>query len=296
MQNKNLFYILLFLAMIGWGGSWVNVKVLSQYIDEYEMVFIRFSLTALSMIPIILFMKKSFKISLRNLGLVFITSLVFIAYMKYFFLGTKYGTAGLGGAMVTSLIPINTFLIMAIFFNKRILLKDTFALILGAVGIFTMLDIFSFDFHSILSIHNLYFLLASILWPCVTILSSRSLKISPIVFTFYLYLITSLIIIVFFTDITVLASKDFDTLFYFNIFCIVFFASTYANTVYFLGIEKLGTNEVSSFIFLVPFAALILSALFLNESIHLSTISGVIMTLIAVKILNNIKFKRKKIE
>ena len=71
------------------------------------------------------------------------------------------------------------------------------------------------------------------------------------------------------------------------------FASTFANTIYFLGIEKLGANEVSSFIFLVPFAAIFFSAIFLNESITYTTIIGTVMIIIAVKILNNIKLIKK---
>lgn len=71
-------------------------------------------------------------------------------------------------------------------------------------------------------------------------------------------------------------------------------ASTFANTIYFLGIEKLGASEVSSFIFLVPFAAITLSAIFLQEEITYSIVIGTILTLIAVKILNNIKIFRRK--
>ena len=32
--NKNFFYVLLFFAMFGWGASWVNVKILSNYIND----------------------------------------------------------------------------------------------------------------------------------------------------------------------------------------------------------------------------------------------------------------------
>ena len=72
---------------------------------------------------------------------------------------------------------------------------------------------------------------------------------------------------------------------------------TFATSVYFIGVEKLGTNEVSSFIFLVPFFAIIFSIIFLEEKVHITTIIGVILTIIAVKILNNITiFKKKKVE
>ena len=288
-SNKNIFYILMFFAMIGWGASWVNVKVLSAYINEFEMVFFRFFITALTMIPIIIYLKKSFKIDMKSFALVVLTSIVFIAYMKYFFLGTKFGTASLGGAFVTTLVPINTFLILALFRVKKILKKDIFALVLGGVGVLTMLNVWQLNPEQIFIKQNLYFIIASILWPIVTILSSKSIKISPIVFTFYLYIVTVILDIVFFVDFSSMDYESFDFIFWVNVLSIAILASTFANTIYFLGVEKLGTSEVSSFIFLVPFAAIVLSVIFLKEEINLSIIIGVALTLIAVKIINNIK-------
>ncbi len=292
--NRNLFYILLFFAMIGWGGSWVNAKILSNYINEFEMIFIRFGLTGLTMIPIIIYLKKSFKIDAKTLILVTLTSIVFLAYMKYYFLGTKLGTASLGGALVTSLAPIITFVILVVLRMKSIRKIDMFALVLGAFGVLTMLNVWTLGSSEIFVIHNLYFILASILWPIVTILSAQSKQISPIVFTFYLYVVTVLLDTIFFIDFSSIAVESFDTLFWVNIFTLVIFASTFSNTVYFLGIEKLGTTEVSSFIFLVPFAAIGLSALFLDEEIGIAMILGAIMTLFAVKIINNIRIFNKK--
>ena len=53
-------------------------------------------------------------------------------------------------------------------------------------------------------------------------------------------------------------------------------------------LEKLGTKEVSTFIFLVPSSALILSAIFLDEKITFNTILGTICTIVAIHILNNL--------
>ncbi len=292
-QNKNIFYILLFLAMWAWGASWVNIKIISEYINEYETMFFRFAFTALTMIPIIIILKKSFVLSIRNLFWIFLTSLAMIAYMKYFYLGTKLGTASLGGAFVTSLIPINTFLILALLNKKMITKKDSFALILGAVGVMTILNIWSFKSEEIFLYQNLYFILAAIFWPIVTILSSKALKISPIVFTFYLYITCSILNIIFFVDLSNVEYEKFDSLFWINMTALILLASTFANTIYFLGIERLGAKEVSSFIFLVPFAAITLSAIFLDEQISFSIVIGTILTLSAVKILNNIKIFKK---
>ncbi|WP_072681247.1 DMT family transporter [Arcobacter sp. LA11] len=291
--NKNIFYILLFFAMIGWGGSWVNIKILSNYLNEFETMFFRFFITAITMIPIILILRKSFKINLKAFFFVILTSIAMITYMKYFYLGTKFGTASLGGAFVTSLIPINTFLIMAILGSKKISKKDSFALALGAIGVMTMLNVWSFKSEEIFVIHNLYFILASVLWPLVTILSSKATKVSPIVFTLYLYIVTCILNLIFFVDLTTIEYEKLDSLFWINMLCLSIVASTFANTIYFLGVEKLGASEVSTFIFLVPFAAITLSAIFLKEEVTFSIIIGTILTIIAVKILNNIKILKK---
>ncbi len=292
--NKNIFYVLLFFAMFSWGASWVNVKVLSSYIDAFDMIFIRFGITAITLLPVIIILKKSFKIDLKTLILALLASIAFIAYMKYFFLGTKFGTAALGGALVTSMIPINTFIILAIFGSRDAKKKDYFALSLGAIGVLTMLDIWDSHLKDILVIQNLYFLFASIFWPIFTIISSKSRKISPIVFSFYIYVITVTIDGVFFVNFHAINYSGFDLVFWINILIISIVSSTFANTVYFLGIERLGAGNVSSFIFLVPFSAILLSAIFLHEHIGISIIIGTAMTLYAVKILNNIKFKSIK--
>jgi drug/metabolite transporter (DMT)-like permease len=282
------------LAMAGWGASWVNAKVLSSYINEYELIFFRNFFTIITLAPVLIINRKYFRINLKSLALSLVTAIVMIVYLKYYFLGTKFGTASLGGALVTTLIPINTFIIMALFFGKRILRKDIFALILGAIGILTMLNVWTFSIEEILTKHNIYFLIASILWPIITILSSKATKTSPLVFSFYMYVFMTIIVLMFFVEPTKIDYTRFDWIFWANILCVSIVSTTFATSIYFLGIEKLGTNEVSSFIFLVPVFAITLSVIFLKEHINLSIIIGTILTLIAVKTLNNIKIFKKK--
>ena len=296
-QNKNIFYILMILAMAGWGASWVNAKVLSSYINEYELIFFRNLFTIITLAPVLIITKKYFYINKRSFLLAILASIIMIVYLKCYFLGTKHGTASLGGALVTTLIPINTFIIMALFWGKKILRKDIFALGLGAVGILTMLNVWSFSKEQIFSIQNMYFLGASILWPALTITSSKITKTSPMVFTLYMYIISTIFVTIFFVDFEQINYEAFDFIFWANILILAVVSTTFATTVYFIGIEKLGTNEVSSFIFLVPFFAIVFSILFLKEEVHITTIVGVILTVVAVKILNNITFfKKKKVE
>ncbi|MDZ7817579.1 MAG: DMT family transporter [Aliarcobacter sp.] len=292
--NKNIFYFMMVLAMAGWGASWVNAKVLSSYIDEYQMMFLRNFFTIITLAPILVITKKYFYSNTKSLILAFIAAIVMIVYLKFYFLGVKFGTASLGGALVTTLIPINTFILMALFFGKKLQKKDIFALILGMFGVLTILNIWSFSLEQIFTEHNLYFLAASILWPIFTIISSKSTKTSPLVFSFYMYVFMTILLLIFFVEPTKMPYASFDWIFWANILCVAVVSTTFATSIYFIGIEKLGTNEVSSFIFLVPFFAIVLSVIFLKENISYSIILGTIMTLIAVKILNNIKIFKKK--
>ena len=291
-NNNNFFYFLMLLAMIGWGMSWVSVKILGRYIDEYEMILFRFGITAVTMIPIILWEKHSFRIDLRSFGIVLLASLSFFAYMKFFFLGVKLGTASLGGAFVTTMIPIITFILLALLGTKKVTRRELGALLLGGVGVMTILGVWNKTLDEILVIYNLYFILAAFLWALLTVISSYNQRLSALVFTFYLYAVTVVLDLLFFVNPSAIQMQTFDAVFWLHIGLISLLSTTFANTIYFIGIEKLGAGAVSSFVFLVPFAAIGLSILFLGEKISLWVILGTAMTLLAVKILNRITFTK----
>ena len=298
-MSKNLFYILMVFAMIFWGASWISTKVLTNYVNEYELVFLRMGICFITLFPIIYFFKFSFKLDIKSFFLVFIASLVLTSYSISMFIGLKHGSAGFGGALVTTLIPINTFIIVAILSRKTISLKHSFALLLGAFGVLNMLNIWNFNLNEIFSKDTLYFLLSSILWPILTIITAKASKIHAFVFTFYTYIISSVVLIIFFVDTSIFERViEFDFIFWFNLFVITILSTTFATSIYFIGATKLGTKEVSSFIFLVPATALIIGAIFLGEKITLNTVIGTVFTIIAIYILNNLSFLklfRKKI-
>ncbi|MEA3512111.1 MAG: DMT family transporter [Campylobacterota bacterium] len=287
-NEKLVFYILMIIAMTSWGASWVNAKVLSDYITAQELIFYRYLVTTATLIPVLIYMKQSFKIDIKTLGLAFVASIFLVVYSIFFFNGTKFGTAGLGGAFVTTLTPILTFVLLISFFGKKFVRNDIYALILGAIGVLTILNIWTFSLEQILVISNLYFIYASFAWSGLTITNSKLKTIKPIMFTFYVYIFTT--VIGFF--ITPFESGNiflFDSIFWINFFIISVVSTTFATSIYFIGISKLGANEASSFIFLVPFNAIFLSYIFLDEPIYITTVIGTILTITAVYILNRKK-------
>lgn len=289
MNNKNIFYPLLILSMIFWGIAWVNTKILTNYVNQYELVFLRMGICFISMFPIIYFSNLSFKINLKSFYLILIASVFLVLYSIVFFLGVQHGTPGFGGALVTTLIPINTFILIALINKKTISLKHSFALILGGFGVLTMLNVWNFNPNEIFSKDNIYFLMASILWPLLTIVSAKDTKTNGLVFTFYVYVISTFVVYLFFVDNSVFEKvASFNFKFWINMFMITILSTTFATSIYFIAIAKIGTKEATTFIFLVPASAMVSSAIYLGEKISFNTIIGTFCTIIAIYILNNL--------
>lgn len=290
-MTTRIFHILMVFAMIFWGASWISTKVLTTYVNEYELVFLRMGICFITMFPIIYFYKLSFKIDLKSFYLILVASVILTFYSIVMFLGVEHGTGSFGGALVTTLIPIITFILIAFLHKKTISLKHSFALILGAFGVLNMLNIWNFDLYEIFSKDNIYFLLAAFLWSILTIVTSKATKINAFVFTFYTYIISSSVLFIFFVDANIFEKVlDFDFIFWFNIFVITILSTTFATSIYFIGASKLGAKEASSYIFLVPASALSFGAIFLGEEITFNVIIGTIFTIIAIYILNNLNF------
>ena len=127
---------------------------------------------------------------------------------------------------------------------------------------------------------------------------TQAKAINPVVLSFYIYLITTLIDWIFFLKPTHNSIFMMDALFWSNFLILTLGATTFATTVYFLAVQSLGSKQASVFTFLVPFFAIGLSVVFLNEALQWRTIFGATITIVALMMLNNIKLntftKRRK--
>ncbi len=263
----------------------MHVKYLSDHMSVNEIIFYRYLFTTFSMLPILLWLKHPLRISARSLFVIIIAAAILVLYTWLFIEGTHLGTAGLGGAFVTTLIPIVTFVLSAFIQRKSIKHKDTMALILGAVGVMTILNIWSFSSDEIFRLENLYFVIAAVLWGVLTIISSKAGEVGPMVYSFYLYLATTVIEGLFVADFQT-DMMHLSTLSWFNLISVALFSTTFATSIYFVGGQKMGADKISSFTFLVPFSAIGLSALFLGEKISMGMLFGTVMAVVAIYILN----------
>jgi len=285
-ESRVIFYLLMIVAMIGWGASWVHVKVLSDYLTIHEIIFYRYLLTSLSMLPLLAWMGISLRLDGRSLLVTLLTSAIMILYTWLFIAGTKLGSAGLGGAFVTTLIPIVTFAMTALLRRERLRPSQLLALGLGALGVMTILNVWSFHAADIFRLENLYFILAAFSWGVLTILGSRiSGRIDPLLYSFVMYAAVTLMEGAFLTEFST-DLRSLPPLAWGNLILLALFSTTFATSVYFIGGKRLGADRISSFTFLVPFSAIGLSALFLGERISWGMILGTILAVTAIWMLN----------
>ncbi|WP_024791059.1 MULTISPECIES: DMT family transporter [unclassified Lebetimonas] len=279
MKNLSL---MLYLAMFAWGSNWVSAKILMDYFNAYELIFWRFFIAAFGLFFVIIYMKISFKIDKREIFYSFICSIVLCLYNYFFFLGDHFGNASLGGVLVTTLNPVLTFFALAMIAKKALKKSELLALILGVFGSFLIIKIWRFNLNDK---GIVYFLLATVTWVILTIVSSKIKKENSLVFSFLMFLFSTVFIYLTFLKLKI-PRLDIDLKGWVNLLSLSVFGTTFATAAYFYASSVIGGKRASAYIFLVPFSAVILSWIFLKEKIDIFVIIGGIISLTGVYILN----------
>ena len=283
MSNRAL-TILMVLAMIAWGSTWVSAKILMEYFDAYSLIFWRFFFSALGLGVVLFIGKISFKIDLKGLFLALVSAIGLIAYNYFFFLGTHYGEAGFGGVLVTTLNPILTFLFIAMIGRKFLELKDIVTLIFGAFGVLIILKVWQLNISFDRGV--LYFLLAAATWPWITIISSYFKNGSALAFSFYMFSFTTLGVLALFLNLKVPSLSVLDSIGWVNLLALSLYGTTFGTSIYFMATTIWGGKKASVYFFLVPITAVFFSSLFLSERIDIFTVIGGIFTILAIYQLN----------
>jgi len=273
--------------MILWGGGWSALKVLTPELSVEVIVFWRFFIMSLSFLPILFFFKKPIILNRSSLKYIGGSSILNIAFMVSSFFGIKYGLAGGGGVIITTLTPIMTFLLVAIIFKKNLQKFQYFGIALGLAGATIMLQIS--DINLFLNSSNIYFLLCATIWAGVTLLSQYSYKhIHPIHYSFIISFVATIVSLGYglLSGADLLGVFEQETKFWIALIYLSVFGQTIATTIYFMVSGKLGSEVTSSYMFLVPIFALIIAWIVLDEPMQMHIIIGGMMSLIAVTFIN----------
>ncbi len=290
-SNSAGFYFLMVLAMAGWGGSWVSAKVIAGLAAPELLVFLRYLITAIAFLPILIMRKESFRVDRKTLALLVISAALYVSYSQFFFRGLQTGLAGAGGVLLTTTNPLITYILSALIFRVRPSKNEIIGLLLGLVGGVFLLKLWQFDMNQLIMSGNLYFLIAAGIWSAIALFSHESQKsVSLFLYSFYINGLAGFIGLPFVSLEQFQSIPHFSVIFYGNVLYLALIGTAFSTTVYFLSTKKLGASKGSSFIFLVPVFAVVLSYFFLGEKPSIPTIIGGTITIAAVWIIQ----KRKR--
>ena len=269
--------------MFLWGAGWSALKILTESASLEVVVFWRFFLMSLSFIPILYFMKVPLRLNKKSSKFILSSSVLNIAFMVFSYLGVKSGFAGNGGAIITTLTPLVTFLVVGILFKTKFTTLQYFGLLLGLVGGVIILQIYKLE----LSSANLYFVLCAVVWTGVTLLSQHSHKyIHPIHYSFYISVVATIVSFIYSYDSELLSVFELDAKFWIALIYLAVLGQSVATTIFYIASARLGSEITSSFMFLVPVFALVVAWLILGEELQSHIIIGGTISFVAIYFIN----------
>ena len=260
---------------------------MASYGSPMAISFLRFALTFISMIVILVILKESFRISRKGIPDLFAASVIISVYTFLFFKGLVTGKAGAGGVLVTVMNPIFSYAIMLIMARRRPSRNEAIGLLLGLLAGVLLLKL-PMEADKIFSAGNIYFLLAALCWALLSVFTARASRYgSTVTFSAWMYGVSTVLLLIFAGfDEPVRTLYEADGKFWFNLFFSATITTSLATTFYFVATSRLGASQASSFIFMVPFSAALGSWVFLGEVPQWHTIAGGVLGIAAVYILN----------
>ncbi|RAX57579.1 hypothetical protein CCZ01_05395 [Helicobacter monodelphidis] len=296
ITKQEALLVALFVAMLFWGGSWATSKMIVHYANIEIIAFWRFLLAAITFTPIIFFFRPSLLISIKSLSFLILVSIFNCLYAFLFFQGITLGMAGAGGVLVTTLIPIFTYILTFFIYHNRIAPYEFFGLVLGICSGFLLLNL---DFSSELFVGgNLYFLISALIWALLTLTMQKiRTEVHPITANLYINIFSSLMCCVFimlFDKGNIMQVFAFDHIFWLGLIFISCLSIAFGNTLYYQAIAILGSNKASAFNLLVPINAMLISWWLLNEVPTINTIVGGSLAIIGIYFINIYKPKKGK--
>jgi len=270
-----------------WGGTWPSAKVVSGIAAPEVAVFWRFLVTTAGFLPLVLFSRSSLRMPRGTLLLTAAAALAVVLYNLAFFAGLRRGFAGAGGVLVPTLTPLITFLLTLPARRRAVKRREAIGLALGLAGGIVILQVWRLDARDILASGNLFFLLCAALWSAVTILSQKAQERADFIgFSFVMYAGSTLVALPFALPFGIASVFPAGPRFWLNLAYLALLGTAFATTVYFLASSRLGSNRTSSFLFIIPTAALLLSWALLGEAPSVPTIAGGACAIAAVYLVN----------
>lgn len=283
MKNTLLGSLYLSLAASIWGGMYVVVKHVVDFVPPLELVWIRYIIAIFALLIIGVVTKQSWRIEKRDLLLIFMIGLIgnTISIITQE-VGTMLSTAQMG-AIITSTTPAFMVLFARIILKEKITFKKAISIILATLGVGIIVG--NANIEPSLQLGGVSLLVAALTWALMSVLIKRVPgQYSQIVVTCY----TTLVAIVLLTPFTIsrLPELDVQAMMHPSIWGGLLYLGVISTACAFLlwnrGLQMLNASSGGLFFFFQPIVGTFLGWLLLGEQIGLSFWIGTILIFIGV--------------
>lgn len=285
-NEKQLFAILLFVGMIFWGGSWPSSKILTQYTSTEVITFWRFFFALLTFVPIVFALKVPLRLTPSSLKYLLLASFFNSLYSILFFTGLRFGFAGAGGVLVTTLIPIFAYLLSYWLYSNPLEKHEVSGLVLGLISGLFLLNLSHYG--DLLGGGNLFFVASALSWASLTLATQKIRhEVHPVAINFYTTLFSVITYApLFLWNTNMMEIGSFDGWFWGNLLFVSCLSTAFGTTIYYQAISIVGASKASTFGLMVPVNALLLSWLFLGETPTQETLIGGSLAILAIYLIN----------
>jgi len=270
-------------CVLFWSGNFVIARFIHDDISPIELVFFRWFGTLIALSPLLFIHRKKIFSSIKNNFLIMIAlSLLGISgYNSFVYLGLQTTTAT-NALLINSSTPIMIILLAAGILKQKMSLFQIIGIGLSTLGVIFL--VLQGDFTKISSLGfnpgDIWIVIAGLSWALYSVLMKykpkdlRALEfLSAIVFLgsivllgIYLYSGYG-----FSTGITAVGNN------YWVILYLVIFPSILSYIFWHKGIDEIGADKTGQFTHLMPIFGSILAFIFLNETLELFHLMGMVL-------------------
>jgi drug/metabolite transporter (DMT)-like permease len=287
-SSKVFRYLLILLAIIFWGTSFVATKTVLNEIKPVTIIILRLILALVLLTVIALSTRRKFSINLKSHGWIFILALVAAFHLWIQVTGLQYTSASNTGWIIGT-APLFMALLGFAFYREGITLLQFAGILVALAGLLLLIG--KGDITNIGLIENkgdLLVLGSAFTWGVYSMINKKiSLSYSPLMTILYLFLMMAVIIIPFnvntetINSIVNLSITSWMWIFFLGIFC-----SGIAYVIWAQALRDMESAKVGAFLYLEPLVTVIAAWFFLNEEITLFMIFSGLLITVGVFIVN----------
>jgi len=275
-------------AVIVWGLSFIATKNALVEVRPVVIVFIRQLLGILFLTFVIIKRKMSFKVDLRKEKWIFILAAIACFHLWIQVTGLQWTSASHTGWII-GITPVFIAILGLIFFKEKINATQTLGIVISFIGLLVLVS--KGDFSTLDFVKNkgdILIIMSAMTWSIYSIANKKAtVTLSPVLTTFYLFLIVAAIIAPFtinsqnMSDVVNLSAQGWSSILFLGIFC-----SGVAYTLWAQALKEMDASRVGVFLYLEPFVTFFGAWLLLNEYITVLTLLSGLIIIAGVVLVN----------